>query len=117
MQNNHFYEADKFYDQAVVIASGQSESAAIDLGALELAGVFVPTGFVGSSISFKVSPDNVAAYVPVQDGAGNAFSVPVVAGSYVPIANLAVIAGLRYIKLTGGVQTAVATLPLALRQI
>lgn len=71
---------------ATTILSGQQESAAIQCGGLALCGIFVPTGFTGTALTFEASPDGVAAYVPVKSTtSGSALSYTVAAGEYIAI--------------------------------
>jgi len=41
------------------IAAGKSLSAEIDIGTLSLVGLFIPTNWTTSGLSFQVSPDGV----------------------------------------------------------
>ena len=96
------YSPNKFYDISATIADAQTKSAVIDLGGLELVGIFVPSGFDGSTLSLEASATSGGTYVPVQNGVGQTYSLTAAANVYVPFPNLAIIAGLRYIKLVSG---------------
>ena len=95
------------YDLSATITSGQTVSAAVDLEGTGLAGLILPSTFDGTAISFKMSATLTGTYVDVQDGAGSTFTLTGAASKYVPISNLAYLAGVRFIKLVSG--TAQAT--------
>ena len=96
------YGNNKFYDLATTIAVGQTDSGAIDLSGLELAGLFIPANFTATSLSIKAAPGGNGTYLAAQDGYGSDYSLTVAAGKYVPVNNFNVIAGLRFIKITAG---------------
>ena len=113
------YVNDKFYDLTTTISVGQTDSGAIDLSGLEVAGFFVPSNFTATSISIKASPTISGTYVAVQDGYGTTYSLTVAASKYIPINNFNIIAGLRFIKLTAGAAQAStdAIITLAIRSL
>ena len=119
MTSEKNYASDKFYDLTVTIANGQTDSTAVDLGGLELVGIFTPSNLTATSISLLASTDLAGTYVTVQDGYGSTYSLTVATSKYVPISNYNAVAGLRYIKLSAGsTQTpADAVITLALRSI
>ena len=112
------YQKKKDFTTTATIASGATESEAVDLGGLELAGIFVPDTFDGTTLTIKAAPSLNGTYVTVMEEDAD-FSVTVAASRYVPIENLALFAGAQYIKLVSG--TAQATtetvLTLALRPL
>ena len=100
----------------VTIANGATQSDSIDLDGLCLVGVFVPSGFDGTTLTFQTSLDD-STYVDVQDGAGNAYSVTVAASKYVPVDPTKMV-GVRYLKITSGTtQSPAATLTLSARPV
>lgn len=106
------------YDLAATIAAGQTTSDVIDLGGTDLCGLFIPPEFDGTALTITASPTAGGTFVTVQSG-GSDYTLTVAASKYCPIENLAVVAGLRFIKLVAGtVQATTATvIPLATRPI
>lgn len=107
------------YDVTATVTVDTATSAAVDLYGTDLAGIFIPSTFDGTTITFTASATLGGTYVAVQDGAGNALTLTTTASRYVPISNLAQISGLRFIKLVcGTTQTTTDTVfTLALRPI
>ena len=112
------YQKKKDFTTTATIASGATESEAVDLGGLELAGIFVPSTFDGTSISVKVAPSLTGTYVTLREAEAD-FIVTVAADRYVPIENLALFAGVQFIKMVSGTAQATTntTLTLALRPL
>lgn len=105
-------------DTATIIASSQTTSPAIDLGGTALAALFMPAAFTGTTIKIQAAPTADGAYNTVTDGAGNDYTLTVAANKVVPIANLAIMASLRFIKLvSGSVEGADRTIILATRPV
>ena len=102
MTSERNYPNDKFYDLTTTILSGQTDSAVIDLQGLELAGFFLPSGFIGTTITVQAAPAITGTFVNTQDGYGADLTLTVAASRYIPFANLGLIAGLRFIKLIAG---------------
>lgn len=119
MTSAQHYQSDKFYDLSATIANGQTVSDAIDLGGLELVGFFLPSTFDGTSLSLQASTHIDGTYVAVENGSGSAYSITTAASKYAPIADLAVIAGLRFIKLVAGASqsTSDTVITLAVRAV
>ena len=86
------------FDLTAAIASGQTTSAEIDLLGTTLCGFILPSAFTGTALGLQMTNVSGGTYVIVQDGTGVSLSVAVTAGVYVPITNLAVTAGLRFVK-------------------
>lgn len=89
----------KSYYQTAVIASSGTASGAIDLGDDDLVAIITPAAITGTAISITASTSLAGTYVTVQDGDGADLSLAVAASKYIPINNLALTAGLRFIKL------------------
>ncbi len=119
MTNEKFYPSNKYYDLTATIASGQTESAALDLNGLELVGFFIPSTFDGTTLSLSTAPAADGIYVAVQDGDGSDFSLTVAASKYVAVSSLGVTAGLQYVKLVAGTtqSTTDTVITLALRPV
>lgn len=83
------------YNKTAVIADNGTVSAAIDLEDGTLLGVFIPAGFVGTTLTLQASADN-STFVAV---AG--VSKTVAASNYVPFAPSET-AGIRYVKFVSG---------------
>ena len=96
------FTANDAYDLTAAIAGGQTTSAEIDLGGGDLCGLFLPAAFTGTTIKILAAPASGGTFVTVQDGAGNDYALPVAAGKYAPVTNLAVVCGLRFVKLVSG---------------
>ncbi len=109
---------------SAVIADAATESGAIDLGPFSPLGLFVPTGFEGTSITFKAAPQVVSGttvsagtYVPVYDGDGALLSYTVAAGQFVPI-DPTHFTGIRFLKIVAGTaQTGASTVTVPAKQI
>jgi len=89
------------YDLAALIASGQTTSQEIDLSGNTLCGFFFPAAFTGASLTLTTTTVSGGTYQTVQAdelGSGN-YTITATSGKYVPVTNLAIIAGLRFIKL------------------
>lgn len=85
------------------VASGGTTSSEVDLGkGQQLVGIYVPSTFDGTTITLTAAPTAGGTHVAVQDGYGNAFTLTTTASRYVPIPNLAITAGVQYIKLVCG---------------
>lgn len=103
--------------EAVTIANGQTLSAAIDLSGLDIAGIFIPTEFDGSTLYIQAAPSLGGTYGRVQAG-GVDLALTVAAGKPCGLENLAPLAGWQFIKLEAGTaQTGDSVLHLALRPV
>lgn len=67
------------------IASGQSLSPQINLGDKALHGLFLPSGWSGTSISFQASPDGGGTWFEFYDVAGGTATYTVAAGEYIAL--------------------------------
>lgn len=104
----------------IAIANGQAASAAIDLSGTDLCGIFFPAAMTGAKLTIQASEALNGVYREVQkdEAGGGAFEITVSAGKYAPITNLAITAGLRYIKLvSNATEAADRALVLATRPI
>lgn len=83
----------------------------IDLGrGQQLVGIFIPSTFDGTTLTITAAPESGGTFVTVQDGYGSTLTLTTTASRFVPIANISLVAGLRYIKLVcGSTQTTTAT--------
>ena len=113
------YQPNDAYDQLATIAVSGTTSGAIDMRGVDLAGVFIPAEFDGTTLTITASTSLTGTYVTVQDGAGSTLTLTTTASRYMPISNLALVSGLRYIKLVAGTsQTTTDTVfTLALRPL
>lgn len=89
------------YDLQATVANGQTASGEVDLSGCELVGLFVPSTFDGTQITLTATPAGGGTHVVVQDGDGSssAFTITTAASRYVPLDNLAIAAGIRFVKL------------------
>lgn len=103
------------YTSQVVIASGQTTSAALDLAGKTPCGVYLPAALTGTALTFLVSHDG-STYVTVATGAGADYSVTVAADKYVPL-DYTKFLGVRYLKLkSGSTELAARTIQVATRR-
>lgn len=94
------------------IATSGTTSAEIDLTDKVLVGLYIPSTFDGTTISFTAAPTAGGTHVAVQadNTASTAYTVTTTASRYVPI-NPSVFAGLRFIKIVcGSSQTTTPTI-------
>lgn len=112
------YPTRRDYTQTATIAVGGNRSEAIDLKGMNLAGFLLPSNFDGTTLKLEMSDALDGTYIPVH-ASGVEVSYTVAASKYIAVDNLAVTAGLRYIKLvTGSNQTTTDTvIKLALRPV
>lgn len=104
-------------DKTATILNGQTTSAEIDLYGTQLAGLFMPAAFTGTSIKISAAATSGGTFMPVQSS-GADFSLTVAASKYVPIENLAIMAGVRFIKLiSGSTEAADRTITLSTRPV
>lgn len=100
----------------VVVSSGETVSAAIDLRGTTLCGVLTPASFEGTALTFQASADGTN-FFPVKNGDGTDFSVTVAANTYTKL-DPADFAGIQNLKIVSGtVTTADRTLVASVRQV
>ncbi len=117
MPNASQFQPNDAYDLTATIASGQTTSGEIDLAGCDLCGLFMPASFTGTTIKIQAAPASGGTFVTVQQG-GIDYTLAVAASKYVPVENLAVVAGLRFIKLvSGSSEGADRTITLAARPV
>lgn len=85
---------------AAVIAAAGTTSAAILLYGLRAVGIFIPSAFTGTTITFTVSSDGVT-YVPLYDSAGTQVSITVSTSRYIYF-DPVIFAGIAYLKVVSG---------------
>lgn len=107
--------------EELTIASGQTTSAAIDLGEYTLIGIDIPSNFDGTTLTLLHSTTSGGTYnsVQIDHTSASAFTITTAASRYVPLSNLAIPAGLRFVKLVAGTSqsTSDTVFKLALRKI
>ncbi len=105
-------------DETITILSGASESATgLDLSAYTLMGLYIPAEFDGTTLTLKAAPSVNGAYVTIQS-AGADYTITTTASRYVPIETLAIVAGIRFLKITTGTaQTGDTVITPALREV
>jgi len=82
------------------IDSGETDSSAIDLFGTTLAGLYIPSGFTGSSIQYQATYDG-QNFFAIRDSEDNAVTSTVSPSSYVAL-NPILFYGVRTIKLIAG---------------
>lgn len=101
MPTSNQYQPNDCYELIATITSGQTTSGEIDLSGADLCGLFIPATFDGTTVTITASPISGGTFVTVQS-AGADYTLTTTASKYCPIENLAVVAGLRFIKLVAG---------------
>ena len=102
MPSSYDFNPNDTYNLTATILSGATTSGEIDLAGTDLCGLFMPASFTGTTIKITASNASGGTFVTVQDGLGADFSLTVAASKYIPVSNLALVAGLRFIKLVSG---------------
>ncbi len=100
MTSERYYASSKFYDLTATIAVGQTKSAIINLNGLELVGMFIPANFDGTLLGIDAATAIDATPVTVQDGTGVDLALTVAPSRYVPLPNLAISAGIQFLRLS-----------------
>jgi hypothetical protein len=101
---------------ATIAASGTT-SGAVDLGHATLCGIYVPSSFTGTALTFTASETADGTFAPVKDGAGAAVSKTVAAGDYIYL-DPVILAGVRFLKIvSGSTEGAARELTLAARVV
>ena len=104
-------------DATTSIASGASTSDEIDLSGTTLCGVYMPSAFTGTGITFLASTTTGGTFVSVRDGGGSAIVKTVAASQYVRLDPSDFI-GIRFLKIvSNGTEAATRTLTFAARPI
>lgn len=101
---------------AATIDSSEDTSDAIDLMGTTLCGVYLPSTFTGSSISFEVASEASGSFVPLYKN-GALYSISVSTDTYQTI-DVSDVAGIRHLKIvSSGTEAAERTLTLAVRSV
>lgn len=88
--------------QPATIASGGTDSAAIDLAGLTLCGILLPAAFTGTTLSFLVSDALAGTYVPLKSSAsGTLLSYTVAQATYAAL-DPKDFQGVNFLKLKSG---------------
>ncbi len=104
-------------DAEVVISASGTTSNAIDLGGTALCGVYIPSGFQGTSITFQAATAIDGSFVAVKGKDGQNISATVAASQYTAL-DPADFAGVRFLKIVSGTtESAQRTLKLAARPV
>lgn len=87
-------------NKSVRIKQGQAISTEVDLDTGLFCGFFIPENFTGTKITVLVARQFNSEYVVADDGNGDDLELDVSeAGRYIPLKNLAIAAGHRFVKL------------------
>lgn len=98
------------------IADGQTTSGTINLGDHTLVGVFIPTGFEGTTLTFEASPDGGVTFLTILNEDGTTFTLTCTASRYVMV-DPSRLCGAGVLRLVASVQTGPVTLTLATRPL
>lgn len=82
-----------------------TKSASIDLEGRNLCGIYIPSTFSGTSISFEVSEARIGTYVPLEDETSTVISATVAASTYCRL-KPADFAGVQFIRIVSGASEA-----------
>jgi hypothetical protein len=88
-------------DLIATIANGQTTSGIIDLAGCSICGFHMPAAFTGTSLKILTATSSGGTFQNVLEQ-GIDYSITVAAGKYVPIENLAIVAGIKFIKIVSG---------------
>jgi len=108
-----------YNERTVTIATGATQSATgVDLSAFTLLGIYFPSNFDGTTITLQTNTSVNGDYFSVLS-AGSAYTITAAASSYAPIENLAIVAGIQFLKITAGTAqtTSDTVFKLALREV
>lgn len=89
----------KFGD--AIIADNGTASAEVDLQNGTLVGVFIPTGFLGTALTFTTTAVEGGTHVAIEKSDGNALSYTVEASKFYPI-DPKDFYGVRFVKFVSG---------------
>ena len=104
-------------EKIITIANGQTASAAIKLEGRTLCGLFIPSAFTGTAITFEASRYAETTFISMFDGSGVAISKTVAQGQYI-VLNPQDFAGINYIKVvSGSAEAAEREIALALKSL
>jgi hypothetical protein len=106
------------YAQTVntTIASGEATSSTIDTYGRQLAGMWLPSGFTGTGITFLSSPSFDGNFTPINNTDGTIYSVAF-STNYQPV-ELKLFPGVRYLKIVSSSNQAnFRSFPLTLKDI
>ncbi len=89
------------YDITALISSGTNSSQAIDLAGNALCGLFMPAAFTGAIIKITAATSSAGTYAIVQkdEVGGGDYAITATVGKFIPISNLGLLAGVRFITL------------------
>lgn len=107
-------------DLVATIADGAATTAEIDLGGTQLVGFFFPASMTSATLTITVAPATGGTFVPLQKDelGGGVYTVTVTSSKYVPVSNLAITAGARFVKIvTSGNETGAKSITLATRPV
>ncbi len=120
MPTSQQFQAIDSYDLIAVIPNGTAVSQQIDLAGNSLCGLFIPASFTGTTIKISVATASggAASIVQKDEVGGGDYTITVATGKYVPITNLAILAGARFITLTSSANEAASrSITLAVRPV
>lgn len=107
------YPSAKF---TATILNGQQSSGEINLKSHTLVGIYIPSTFDGTTISFAAAPGDESTFYPIYKEDGSALSLTVQASSFVRV-DPSFLCGVSRIKLVVAAQTGDVTLTLATRPL
>lgn len=87
--------------QFVTIANAGQTSGAISLQGEQVVGLFLPSAFTGTTMTFTACQTEGGTYVPVIDTTGTTVTITVGTSRYIPLTP-ATFAGIKNLKLVSG---------------
>lgn len=106
-------------EKTITIPIGYTQSpVGVDISAYTLMGIYIPSTFDGTTLTLQAATSINGTYVNVQS-AGAVYTITTAASRYVPIENLAILAGVQFLKITAGTSqsTTDTVFTLALREV
>lgn len=96
-------------ERSVTIANAADTSDAELLGMATLLGVYTPAALTGTALTFEACATSGGTFVPVYDGEGAEYSIPVGVSQYNPVRS-DIFLGVNYVKVVsnaaeGGART------------
>lgn len=112
--DNNYHEVPYYGLSAKILSGATLSNLPLNIGKAALCGLFIPSGFTGTTIYLQSSSTFGGTYARVQvDGAD--YAITVTAGKNVAVSNLAVTLPWNFIKIEAATaQAADCTIPLVL---
>jgi hypothetical protein len=120
MPTSQQYPAIDSYDLVATIPASATASQQVDLAGNSLCGFFFPASFTGASIKLSVATagGGSGSLLQKDEIGGGDYAVTVSAGTFVPVSNLALVAGVRFVSIvSSAAEGAQRNITLAVRPV